>query len=121
MVFYIGMQKDANFYERKEYGMMDLISNAGGFISAIFKGFMVMVTIINTTNVRSKLMYLIYHKKAKLGCKDELFKNNIYEIQNAWFQLRFFIYQWICFKNRFGKMCCFNLKFIYLSEFYDDN
>jgi len=42
-LFYIGMEKESFNYKRSEYGLFDLISNAGGFIGAIYKTFAVIV------------------------------------------------------------------------------
>ena len=57
-----------------------MIGKAGGFVSAIFRTFVVVVAFVNHTNINSKLMYLIFKKKAHLGQKDTNTKNNIYEI-----------------------------------------
>ena len=70
MIFYIGVQKDATHYARMEYGLMDLVGKAGGFISAIFKTFTIIVALVCNTNINSKLMYLIFQKKANIGHKD---------------------------------------------------
>ena len=40
---YLGIQKDGMNYQRIEYGMMTLMSNAGGFLIAINKGLMILV------------------------------------------------------------------------------
>jgi hypothetical protein len=59
-VIYLGIQKDSTNYERIEYGLLDLIGKAGGFVSAIFRVFVVIVSISCRENVDSFLMYLIY-------------------------------------------------------------
>ena len=59
-VIYIGLQKDSENYERIEYGLLDLIGKAGGFVGAIFRIFVVIVSISCQENVNSFLMYLIY-------------------------------------------------------------
>ena len=64
MIFYFGIQKDATHYERMEYGLIEMTSKAGGFIVGLFRGSVILVAIVCNNNITSKLMYLIYQKKA---------------------------------------------------------
>ena len=80
IIFYIGIQKDATHYERMEYGLVEMISKAGGFIAALFRGSTILVAVVCNNNITSKLMYLIYQKKANYNHRDQHTKKNIADI-----------------------------------------
>ena len=80
MIFLFGIQKDATHYERSEYGLMDMISKAGGFIVGLFRASVITVAVVCNTNINSKLMYLIYQRKADMNHRDYQTKKNIGEI-----------------------------------------
>ena len=52
-VIYFGIQKDGMNYQRIEYGLMKLVSNAGGFIHAVHKGWMMVIYLVCAMNVKA--------------------------------------------------------------------
>ena len=117
------MQHDATHYERKEYGIVDLVGKSGGFINVIFRSFMVIVAIACNTNVNSSLMYIIYSKKVHHPDSDHKQKSDsILSLQSSWFQLKYFLVKICCCGNRLCKKVCYrNARFKDLSQFYEDN
>ena len=79
-MFYLGIQRDAHSYERKIYGLVEFITEAGGFLAFSYRVSVALVAVLCYTNVNSKLMYLIYKKKLDLSHRDLQTKSNIREI-----------------------------------------
>ena len=96
--------------------MMDLISNAGGFINAINKTFLIIVGFVCSTNINSQLMYLIFLKKANYKNTITEHKENIVEIQKASFQTRDLLWRTLCCGSKCSKkLFCQDKKFNKLS------
>jgi len=52
-IVYLGITKSGMNFERIEYGMMQLISNAGGFINAIHKSIMAVIYFVCVMNINA--------------------------------------------------------------------
>ena len=63
----IGIYPTSTHYERIEYSLMDLISNAGGFFNAMNRIFMLIVLAFCSTNINSTLIYFIFSRQSKMN------------------------------------------------------
>jgi len=52
-LFYFGFEKYGMNYKRQEYGLMQLVSKAGGFVVAVWRTLLLVVYLITLVNVKT--------------------------------------------------------------------
>ena len=53
---YFGAQKNGKLYQRTVYGYMEMVSNAGGFLSGVNSGMLAIVTFVCYVKANSMLI-----------------------------------------------------------------
>ena len=64
-MIYLGAQKNGVRYQRMVYGVLDLVSNTGGFLSGLFKGLGIIVRFVCTVLANSKLLQMMLEESIK--------------------------------------------------------
>ena len=118
-VIYIGAQKNGIRYQRMVYGILDLMSNTGGFLNSIFKVFSIVTGFMCTVLANSKLLQMMLEESIKESKDRDNMEKLIGGIQSWGFQFRMLFQKIICRNFNCVKKCCLkNDNFKELHTFY---